>query len=338
MSHHLRWSLTPLLVAASLATVPAAAIAAEEETEQPLNLSLTPVDHPGSYFELTLEPGESRELTIAQSNHGDASIDVSVYPSDAYTLVNGGFGAQERGADATGTTTWLDFSEQQLTLTADQTSESTLTVTVPQETEPGQFITSVVLQNAEPVEGSGEVVLNQTVRQALPITIEVPGELEPGFELGKASHGFTAGRSVIDVELTNNGNAHLEPQGDFAIRDDSGEIVAETDLVMGRVFAGTQTSAEVTLDGALHPGDYTISGSMTDAESGINATADQRFSVEETEDSPTSNAEAGAADLPGINQAGPTNTLIYILGGAVLVLVGLVGYLILRGRKAGRSS
>ena len=339
MSHHLRWGLAPLLLAASLVMVPAAAGAATDETEQSVDLSLKPVDHPGSYFDLTLEPGESQELTIAHSNNGAAALDVNIYPADAYTLVNGGFGAGERATETSGTTTWLDYAAQDLSLPAGHTGESSVTVTVPQETEPGQYITSLVLQNAEPVEGSGDVALNQTVRQALPITIEVPGELEPGFELGKASHGFTASRSVIDVELTNTGNAHLDPAGEFTIRDDSGETLSEADVAMGSVFAGTQTTAEVTLDGALQSGDYTISGSMTDPKSGVSATAeDQPFSVEATADGPTSNADAGAADLPGINQAAPPSSLIYILGATVLVLVGLVGYLILRSRRAGRAS
>lgn len=336
MSPHLRWSLTPLLLALNLVLVPAAASASADEAEPSVDLSLRPVDHPGSYFDLTMEPGESQELKIAHSNNGDAALDVRIFPADAYTLVNGGFGAMEAGSETGGTTTWLDYAAQELAMPPGYTGETSLTVSVPRETAPGQYITSLVLQNAEPLEGSGDVALNQTVRQALPITIEVPGELEPGFELGKASHEFTASRSVIDLDLMNTGNAHVEPEGDFVIRDDAGETVSETELTMGSVFAGTQTTAEVTLDGALQPGDYPISGSMTDAESGLSASADQTFSVEVTEDSPAGNAEAGTADLPGINQAAPPGSLIYLLGGAVLILVGLIVYLLLHGRRAGR--
>ncbi|GAA1145546.1 WxL protein peptidoglycan domain-containing protein [Nesterenkonia lutea] len=337
MSHHLRSSLTPLLLTAGLILVPASsATAAAAETAEPVNLSLQPVDHPGSYFALTMEPGESQTLTFAQANHGESDLDASIYPADAYSLVNGGFGAKEDGADTTGTTTWLDSAAQEVTLPAGDTQESTLTLTVPPETEPGQYITSLVLQNAEPVAGSGDVALNQTVRQAMPITIEVPGELTPAFEFGEAGHQHAAGRSVVDLELTNTGNEHLEPAGDFTIRDDSGEIVSEAEVTMGDVIAGTQTTAEMPLEGALQVGDYTLSGSMTDEPSGVSAAAvDLPFSVEKAEESIAVDSQQDA--LPGIDQDALPGNLVYILGGAVLVLLGLVVYLILRTRKAGAS-
>nr|WP_255316811.1 DUF916 domain-containing protein [Nesterenkonia sp. Act20] len=335
----MRWSLAPLLLALSLILVPTQATASTEETEESVNLSLQPVDHPGSYFALTMEPGESQELTFAQANNGEAELDVIVYPADAYTLVNGGFGARESGSETTGTTTWLDYGSEELTLQAGQTRESSITLTVPPETPPGQYITSLVLQNAEPLEGSGDVALNQTVRQAMPITIEVPGELDPAFELGGASHKHAASRSVIEVELTNTGTAHLEPAGDFTIKDEGGETVSEASVALGDVIAGTQTTVEVTLDGALEPGEYTASGSMTDADSEISAALEgQRFTVEEAAVPPSDNTNAEQSDLPGISQAPLPSVLIYILGATVLILLGLVIYLILRSRKASRSS
>ena len=108
-----------------------------------------------------------------------------------------------------------------------------------------------MLESAEPVEGSGEVALNQIVRQALPVTVQVPGPLEPAFEFGRAGHIDTAGRSVVQVGITNTGNAHVEPAGDLTIRDDSGETVSEAEATMSNFFAGTETQVETTLDGAL---------------------------------------------------------------------------------------
>lgn len=248
----LRRSLIPLLAALGLILAPTTgATATTAEAEQPVNLSLRPVDHPGSYFDLTMEPGEGRDLTVALGTNGDAAMDVSTYPADAYTIINGGFAAKESGTKPTGTTTWLDYPAQELSLPAGQANERTMTVSVPQETQPGQYITSLVLESAEPVEGSGEVALNQIVRQALPVTVQVPGPLEPAFEFGRAGHIDTAGRSVVQVGITNTGNAHVEPAGDLTIRDDSGETVSEAEATMSNFFAGTETQVETTLDGAL---------------------------------------------------------------------------------------
>ncbi len=333
----LRRSLPALLMAAILVLIPASAAANTGETEEPVNLSLRPVKHPGSYFDLTMEPGESRELTVAVGNNGSAAMDVSTYPADAYSIVNGGFGAKENGTEPTGTTTWLDYAAQDLSLPAGQASEHTVTVTVPEGTEPGQYITSLVLENADPVAGSGDVALNQIVRQALPITVQVPGDLDPAFEFGQAGHQNTAGRSAVDVQITNTGNAHLKPAGDLTIRDDSGETVSEAQVTMSNFFAGTQTTVETTLDGALQPGTYTLTVSMTDPKTGTSASAEALpFTVEEAEENTSSNAQQDG--LPGINQDSGPGVLVYVLGAAVLVLLGLVIYLIWRHRKAGRST
>ncbi|GGG69013.1 hypothetical protein GCM10011374_36810 [Kocuria dechangensis] len=328
----LRRSPTPLLMALGLLLVPATGAAATAaEAEQPVNLSLRPVDHPGSYFDLTMEPGESRELTVALGNNGSAPMEVSTYPADAYTIINGGFGAKESGTEPTGTTTWVDYDAGELSLPAGQASERTVTVTVPQGTEPGQYITSLVLENAEPVAGSGDVALNQIVRQALPVTVEVPGPLDPAFEFGEAGHHETAGRSVVDVGITNTGNAHVEPAGDLTIRDDSGKTVSEAELTMSNFFASTDTTVETTLDGTLEPGDYTLDVSMTDPDTGASATATELpFTVEEPDEDTSTSAQQGG--LPGINQDSGTGILLYVLGGIVLVLLGIVAYLIRRHR------
>jgi hypothetical protein len=331
----LRRSLPPLLVALGLILVPATGATAE--TEQPVNLSFRPVDHPGSYFDLTMAPGESRQLTVALGNNGGTAMDVSTYAADAYTIINGGFGAKETGTEPTGTTTWLDYTAEELPVPAGQATERAFTLSVPQETEPGQYITSLVLENAEPVEGSGEVALNQIVRQALPVTVQVSGALEPAFEFGNAGHHETAGRSVVDVAITNTGNAHVKPAGDLTIRDDNGKTVSETQVTMGNFFAGTQTKVETTLDGALEPGEYTLSVSMTDPDSDTSATAtDLPFTVEKPDQKTSTSAQQGG--LPGINQDSDTGVLLYALGAAVLILLGIVVYLIRRHRGAGGAA
>lgn len=145
----------------------------------------------------------------ALGNNGDADLDVSTYPADAYIIVNGGFGAKQSGTEPMGTTTWLDYAAEELPLPAAQSNERTVTLTVQQETESDQYITGLVLENAEPVEGSGDVAANQIVRQVLPITVQVPGKLNPAFEFGEAGHQQTAGRSAVGVEIDNTGNTHI---------------------------------------------------------------------------------------------------------------------------------
>lgn len=54
-------------------------IAAADE-QQPVKLSLNPVDQPGSYFNLTIDPGQSRQLKAALGNNGSAAIPARTTP------------------------------------------------------------------------------------------------------------------------------------------------------------------------------------------------------------------------------------------------------------------
>jgi hypothetical protein len=79
--------------------------AAADDGKQPVNLSLKPVDQPGSYFSLTIDPGQSRQLKVELGNHGAEAIAARTYAADAYSLIGGGFGAKDRDSTPTGTTT-----------------------------------------------------------------------------------------------------------------------------------------------------------------------------------------------------------------------------------------
>lgn len=312
---------------ALVATTGASAVADEHKSESSVNLSLRPVDQPGAYFELTLDPGESQELQTELGNHGTEAMDVRTYPADAYTLVNGGFGAEERDSKPTGTTTWLDYPAEVLPLSAGQASVHSFTVTVPADTKPGQYITSIVLENDAPIEGTGSVALDQIVRQALPVAIRVPGSLEPEFEFSAASHRFVADHSVVGVGIANTGNAHLAPIGELTIRDDAGEVVGETSVTMNTLFAGTETQVETALNSALTPGDYTLSASMTDPNTDVTATAtDLPFTID---GEPAE--EAPATPQQGTQNNG-NNALLYLLGAVILALLAVLAVVIRRNQ------
>ncbi|MFA6112176.1 MAG: DUF916 domain-containing protein, partial [Candidatus Latescibacterota bacterium] len=121
--------------------------------EQPVKLSLKAVDQPGPYFDLVIKPGQSQQLTVELGNHGSATIPARTYAADAYSLINGGFGAGTRDSTPTGTTTWLSYPTEVLQLPAGQAATRDLTVSVPAGTAPGEYISSLILENDAPVQG-----------------------------------------------------------------------------------------------------------------------------------------------------------------------------------------
>ena len=108
-----------------------------------IKLALLPVGQPGSYFDLTMRPGESRSFEITIANDGDSSIAARTYAADVYTIINGGFGARLRGEPETGMTSWLDYPTRVLQLAAGSRADSSFTVAVPAGTGPGEYITSL---------------------------------------------------------------------------------------------------------------------------------------------------------------------------------------------------
>lgn len=337
-------ALGGILLGGILITGPASAAATPEA--QPVQLSLKPVDQPGSYFDLTLEPGQTQEYEVELGNHGAEPMVARTYAADAYSITNGGFGAEDRDGVPSATTTWLSYPTEVLELEPDQANIRTFEISVPADTAPGQFITSLILENDAPVEGSGGVALNQVIRQAVAVSIRVPGPLEPAFAFGTAAHKITADHSVVGVELTNTGNANLKPAGDMTIRDAAGKIVSEAPITMGSVYAHNATRVETTLASILKPGDYTLDITLTDAETTATSTGTALpFTVTAAEVEKARAAEP--AQLPGVFQDTGSGILPYLIGGAVVVALGLVFLLFRRiraasrrpaGRRSGRTS
>jgi hypothetical protein len=297
--------ILPGLGLAVLLAFGAAAVASA--TEPPVRLGITPVDYAGTYFDLTLRAGERQVLRVELANMGTAPVEARTYAADVYTIVNGGLGAELHDEPPTGTTRWLDYPTELLELPVGRGTVRDLAVEVPSDVEPGEYITSLVIENAEPIVGSGSVAINQVNRTAIAVAIRVPGRRHPALEIGNVGHELVNGVSVVSFALANSGNVHLRPEGDFALRAADGRVVSQAPVEMGTFFAGTGAIVEVPLAEALHPGEYCGALSLRDPEQGVEAATDCRsFRVEAAVADPSlpqESAPAGAAvdqpDAPG---------------------------------------
>jgi hypothetical protein len=243
------------LVVGLLALVAPAAAHAEDLR---VRLALLPIDQPGSYFDLTMRAGETRGFEVEISNPGDAAIKARTYAADVYTIINGGFGGRLRGEAQTGMTRWLDYATEVVGLPAGARQRRTFAVAVPVDAKPGEYITSIVLENDKPIPGSGSVTLDQIVRQAVAVVVTVPGKRTPVLGIGEATHTVLAGRSVVSVAVRNGGNIRLKPLVEVTLRDGAGKTVSQARIQMDTFYAHTDTFVEVALDALLQPGDYTV--------------------------------------------------------------------------------
>jgi hypothetical protein len=252
------------------------ASAASISAAGPIKLGVTPVGDTGSHFTLTMRPGDSRDLAVKLGNFGAEPVLARTFAADAYSLVNGGFAARLDGEPSTGTTGWLDYPVGDMNLAPGAAIERDFTVRVPANTQPGEYLTSIVLQNADATDsntsGQGGMTLKQIVRTVVAVSIEVPGPRTPALGLGAITHRTVADRSTLAVAVHNLGNVRLTPTGEFVLWDSAGSVVTRFPIVMDTVYAHTDTFAEVPLSERLKPGDYTAELHLTDA-SGLSATS-----------------------------------------------------------------
>lgn len=267
-----RW-LTPILTLAVSAALALGGASAALAQEAPVKLSISPVGVAGSYFQLTLSPGETRELAVLIGNHGTAPVRARTYPADVYTIINGGFGARLSGEPTSGATQWVRYPSDVLSIDPGTGVRRTFTLTVPTDAVAGEHITSLVVQNDDPVTTGTGIAIRQVVRQAIAIAITVPGPLVPGLRIGAARHADVAGKSILGVEVENTGNVRLRPVAELTLSDATGKVVSTASVAMDSFYAGTSTLVELPLAALLRPGEYRIALTLTDAERSVRVEA-----------------------------------------------------------------
>lgn len=276
MTRAVRWSLpcllALLLVAPALGSAAARGAVLQEDPGAPEFL-IEPVgdNREQPYFTVELKPGQSETLAIALGNAGTDEAPARTYAADVFTLVNGGFGIKPESEQRTGTTTWLDYEAQALDLAPGRKVERTFTVTVPEDAEPGQHITGIVIQTAKPIAVGDSEMLRQNIVKAVAVFITVPGKLTSKLKIGDAylKQGPAANSLVVEVE--NAGNVLLKPEGTLSMATADGEPAVTAPIVMGSVYAGMATIIELPIPALLAPGDYLVDLDLNDPEAGARA-------------------------------------------------------------------
>ncbi len=326
--------LALLCLGIGMTSTPATAQEAPSEAPQ---LGIRPVDQPGSWYDLELSAGATEYLSVELSNHGDEPLAVASYAADVYSLVGGGMGISLRDDPTSGTTDWLDYRAATQLLRPDEAVRRTVTVAVPDDVEPGQYLAALVIQNDEPVAAEGELSVEHVVRQAIAVNITVPGPAAAGLGIGDVEHVAAGQRSVARLEILNTGNRHLKPTGTLTLSDGTGEQLASLDVTMDSVYAGTTAHLEIGVEELLAPGTYTVSAELQDSEHGVDATGTATFEV----------IAPPATDrvMPGVERAidaieatGLPTWLVLSVAALLLVLLLAVLLLLIAARRRRRST
>jgi hypothetical protein len=321
-------------LAASVATLLLAATptAAADDV---IRVGIHPAGQRSGFVELRLNPGERKSVAIDLVNNGTDLL-VRTYVADAYTIVNGGFGARFEADPRTGPATWLDYAATSVSMSAGEVVTSTATVTVPAGTRPGEYIAALVIQNEEPIAIGSASGLQQVVRAALAIVVDVPGARRSALSVGHAEHSFAAGTSIVGFPAMNDGNVRIRPDADFRLESATGGLVASADVALDSFYAGLPARVEIALDAPLAPGSWCArlvlrAPGAPDADSG-------RTCFLLTEDSPIPSNPGGGptGTAPGTGADGDAGRSApgWSIGeGAGLLLAAVLSLLLIRWRR-----
>ena len=239
-----------------------------------------------------------------------------------YTITNGGFGGRLRDEPQTGATRWLSYPTDVLELGVGERTRRSVEITVPPGTGPGEYITSLVLENDQPIADGGPVALAQIVRQAIAVVVTVPGPRSPALAIDEASHRVVGGKSVVSVAVRNVGNVRLEPVAGLSLFDAHGALVSRATVQMGTFYAATIALIEVPLAALLEPGVYTVELTLDDAAQGATA---KRSGLAFVVTAPAADSATGGL-LPGLTEAieNAGEGQISLVVWAFVVLAGLL--------------
>jgi hypothetical protein len=275
------------MAVALLVAMPGASTLAQDGTPSAPNqiaFSLNPKGEPdGSFFEITADPGSTTDLTVEFGNQYTEELTLRSFVSDSFTLTNGGLGVSDEGVNTKPPTPWIDYPAETYTLAPGEVQEVDFTVAIPDDAAPGNYVSLLVLQTAEPVPVEGTQLFDQIIRKAIAIDITIPGDENPAFSIGAITYASGPNVPSLSIEIANTGNERVRPAGSLAVTDASGAQVLSADVAMGSVYAGTSTLLQFALQQPLSAGEYALTLDLTDEETGAEASVSQQtFTVEET--------------------------------------------------------
>lgn len=233
--------------------------------------SISPENPEISYFEFTLNPGESAEDAINAKNFSSDRINMMVEVVEAQTALNGGLSFD---FDKTsGASKWVTINtENQFELRGSNVKRLPFTVTVPTGTAPGEytigFLAALVPTTPTPLpDGSspGGYAVDVITRVAVTMVIRVPGDEKCRLEFTQMDATVFDAEWRFETRVQNTGNVHFKGNSQLNVFEkESGQKIAEATREIG-YFAANSELLTYNKFPVPQPGEYTYEYTLTDA-------------------------------------------------------------------------
>lgn len=201
----------------------------------------------GTRFEATMEPGQEEQLVALIGNLGSDPIDLRTFSSDIVPMMNGGLSMAEVDSERHDQTLWLDYPTEEFSLEPGEIVERTLTIKVPENTPPGQYVNAVALETVQPVNDGEGGAFSQYFRKVVSVYITVPGETNISYSVGEPLLVPSGSGIGLQLPIMNTGNTRLDLMGTVTISRSDGTVLHSEEFAMGPVYMGQETYFGTTL-------------------------------------------------------------------------------------------
>lgn len=224
---------------------------------------------PGTFLTLEGNPGESKEFTMVFGNAGDVEQTLLTYSTAALSAPNGGFLAAPQDHEPDMPTSWVEYPAMEMNFSPGEGIELVGRVEIPEDANPGEYVTALSAQQSEPFAVAGSTTFDQVVRWSVPVLIIVPGADSPAFGVTEASLERREDILVAEIGIENLGNITVRPKGTVQLIDSSGAVVGVSDVSVDSIYTGTSTVFYVAWNSATYSDTYTIRVSLSAADGAV---------------------------------------------------------------------
>lgn len=164
-----------------------------------------------SIFVYKLERGEALDDAVQVINNTEEPKTLAVYAADAQVASGGAFACAQKAENPIAAGSWIDISEDQVTLAPGTKKNVSFKLTVPDNAVPGEQNACIVIQDvkSEPVDQGNGIKLS--FRSAIRVAVTIPGEITKdldfiGFDITELDND----KIRLTAALRNNGNVSLD--------------------------------------------------------------------------------------------------------------------------------
>ncbi|MGI5524998.1 WxL protein peptidoglycan domain-containing protein [Micromonospora sp. CA-259024] len=227
-----------VLLGTLLVLAPATAAAAPEDPTWTLVPSSPSGPKGRKQFDYELSPKEQITDWFSVSNLGDRPITVDLYPTDAFTALDGGFALLPRSQAPSGVGSWIRLPKASTTLPPGKRADVPFRLAVPAGTAPGDHVGGIIAAVTEEQVGTDGQRVNVERRIGARVYLRVAGPLRPAAGVSTVQVEYDTpvvplpgGRMMVTYRITNTGNvrisgkARVQVSGPFGVRLATGDLV-----------------------------------------------------------------------------------------------------------------